>query len=261
MRRGLRGTKLVISDAHEGLKAAIRRVMGASWQRCRVHWMRNAQAYVGRAQQSMVSAALRQAFIQPDRAVASQTLRHTADQLRGKWPKLAAFIDESETDVLAHMDFPTQHRSKIHSTNPIERVNKEVKRRADVVGIFPNEAAIVRLVGAVLLELNDEWQLQHRYIAGRGHGRNHTGNGRGLSTPDCHRSRMSRGHLKLQTNSTTLTDVTGLTVSTRCLHRCPRPASCGSTTIATPSRLTRSDDLRRSALMPSGSRSARMGVS
>ena len=163
-RRSLRGSRLVISDAHEGLKAAIRRVMGASWQRCRVHWMRNAQSYVGRAQQSMVSAALRQAFIQPDRATASQTLRHTADQLRGKWPKLSAFIDESETDVLAHMDFPTQHRSKIHSTNPIERVNKEVKRRADVVGIFPNEASIIRLVGAVLLELNDEWQLQHRYM-------------------------------------------------------------------------------------------------
>ena len=164
VRRGLRGTKLVISDAHEGLKAAIRRVTGASWQRCRVHWMRNAQSYVGKAQQSMVSAALRQAFIQPDRASASQTLRHTADQLRGKWPKLGAFIDESETDVLAHMDFPAQHRSKIHSTNPIERVNKEVKRRADVVGIFPNEESITRLIGAVLLEQNDEWQLQHRYM-------------------------------------------------------------------------------------------------
>jgi putative transposase len=112
----------------------------------------------------MVSAALRQAFIQPDRPAASQTLRNTADQLRGKWPKLAAFIDESETAVLAHMDFPAQHRSKIHSTNLIERVNKEVKRRADVVGIFPNEGAIVRLVGSVLLELNDEWQLQHRYM-------------------------------------------------------------------------------------------------
>ena len=138
VRRGLRQVKLVISDAHEGLKAAIRRVMGASWQRCRVHWMRNAQAYVGKGQQSMVSAALRQAFIQPDRASASQTLRHTADQLRAKWPKLAAFIDDSELDVLAHMDFPVQHRAKIHSTNPIERLNKEVERRADVVGIFPN---------------------------------------------------------------------------------------------------------------------------
>jgi transposase-like protein len=164
LRRGLRGVKLVISDAHEGLKAAIRRVMGASWQRCRVHWMRNALSYVPKAQQSMVSAALRQAFIQPDRPNASQTLRHVADQLRAKWPKLGAFIDESEADVLTHMDFPVQHRTKIHSTNPLERLNKEVKRRADVVGIFPNEGAIIRLIGAVLLEANDEWQLQHRYM-------------------------------------------------------------------------------------------------
>jgi putative transposase len=165
VRRGLHGVKLVISDAHEGLKAAIRRVViGASWQRCRVHWMRNALSYVPKGQQSMVSAALRQAFIQPDRPTASQTLRHVADQLRVKWPKLAAFIDDSEVDVLAHMDFPTQHRSKIHSTNPLERLNKEVKRRADVVGIFPNEGAIIRLIGAVLLEANDEWQLQHRYM-------------------------------------------------------------------------------------------------
>jgi putative transposase len=164
LRRGLRGVKLVISDAHEGLKAAIRRVMGASWQRCRVHWMRNALAYVPKGQQSMVSAALRQAFIQPDRASAAQTLRHVADQLRTKWPKLGTFIDDSETDVLAHLDFPTQHRTKIHSTNPLERLNKEVKRRADVVGIFPNESAIIRLIGAVLLEANDEWQLQHRYM-------------------------------------------------------------------------------------------------
>ena len=124
VRRGLHGVKLVISDAHEGLKAAIRRVMGASWQRCRVHWMRNALSYVPKAQQSMVAAALRQAFIQPDRANASQTFRHVADQLRGKWPKLGGFINDSETDVLAHMDFPAQHRTKIHSTNPLERLNK-----------------------------------------------------------------------------------------------------------------------------------------
>ena len=164
VRRGLHGVKLVISDAHEGLKAAIRRVMASSWQRCRVHWMRNALSYVPKGQQSMAAAALRQAFIQPDRASASQTLRHVADQLRGKWPKLGAFIDESEADVLTHMDFPAQHRSKIHSTNPLERLNKEVKRRADVVGIFPNEGSIIRLIGAVLLEANDEWQLQHRYM-------------------------------------------------------------------------------------------------
>src|SRR6185437_965175 len=163
-RRGLRGIKLVISDAHEGLKAAIRRVFGAAWQRCRVHWMRNALAYVPKTQQSMAAAALRQAFLQPDRPQASAMLRHVADQLRQKWPKLAAFIDDSETDVLSYLDFPEQHRSKLHSTNPLERLNKEVKRRADVVGIFPNEAAIVRLIGAVLLEQNDEWQLQQRYM-------------------------------------------------------------------------------------------------
>ena len=164
VRRGLHGVKLVISDAHEGLKAAIRRVMGASWQRCRVHWVRNALAYVPKGQQSMVAALLRQALIQPDRAAAAQTLRQVADQLRGKWPKLAGFIDESETDVLAHMDFPVVHRTKLHSTNPLERLNKEVKRRADVVGIFPNEPAIIRLIGAVLLEANDEWQTQNRYM-------------------------------------------------------------------------------------------------
>ena len=112
----------------------------------------------------MVAAALRQAFLQPDRAQASAMLRHIADHLRQKWPKLAAFIDDSETDVLSYLDFPEQHRSKLHSTNPLERLNKEVKRRADVVGIFPNEAAIIRLIGAVLLEQNDEWQLQRRYM-------------------------------------------------------------------------------------------------
>jgi transposase-like protein len=126
--------------------------------------MRNALAYVPKAQTSMVGAALRQAFIQPDRKAASQTLRPVADQLRPKFAKLAAFIEASQTDVLSYMDFPAQHRSKIHSTNPIERLNKEVKRRADMVGIFPNEASIIRLIGAVLPEQNDEWQLQHRYM-------------------------------------------------------------------------------------------------
>ena len=164
LRRGLRGVKLVVSDAHEGLKAAIRRVLGAAWQRCRVHWMRNALAHVPKGQQTMVAAALRQAFLQPDREGARQTWRHLADQFRPRWPKLARLLDDSEHDVLAYMGFPVQHRTKLHSTNPLERLNKEVKRRADVVGIFPSEQSILRLIGAVLLEANDEWQLRHRYM-------------------------------------------------------------------------------------------------
>jgi putative transposase len=164
VKRGLRGVKLVVSDAHEGLKAAIRRVLGATWQRCRVHWMRNALAHVPKGQQTMVAAALRQAFLQADQVNARQVWRQVADQLRPRWPKLAALMDESEHDVLAYMGFPAQHRAKLHSTNPLERLNKEVKRRADVVGIFPSEPSIVRLIGAVLLEQNDEWQLRHRYM-------------------------------------------------------------------------------------------------
>jgi putative transposase len=164
VRRGLRGVKLVVSDAHEGLKAAIQRVLGATWQRCRVHFMRNALAHVPKGQHTMVAAAIRQAFLQPDRARAGQAWRQVADQMRSRWPKLAALMDEAEPDVLAYMTFPAQHRAKLHSTNPLERLNKEVKRRADVVGIFPNEDSISRLIGAVLMEANDEWQLQHRYM-------------------------------------------------------------------------------------------------
>ncbi len=164
VRRGLRGVKLVISDSHEGLKQAIAKVLHATWQRCRVHWLRNALAHVPKGQHTMVAAALRQAFLQPDQDAARQAWRQLADQLRPRWPKLAGLMDESEHDVLACMAFPAQHRAKLHSTNPLERLNKEVKRRADVVGIFPNEAAITRLIGAVLLEANDEWQLRHRYM-------------------------------------------------------------------------------------------------
>ena len=163
-RRGLRGVKLVISDAHEGIKAAVSKLLCASWQRCRVHFMRNALSYVPKGQNTVVAAAIRQVFLQPDQKSATQVWRQVADQLRTRWPKLGACMDEAETDVLAYTGFPTQHRTKLHSTNPLERLNKEVKRRADVVGIFPNEDSIIRLVGAVLMEQNDEWQLQHRYM-------------------------------------------------------------------------------------------------
>jgi putative transposase len=130
----------------------------------RVHWIRNALAHVPKGQHTVVAAAIRQAFNQPDKKTAGETWRHVADQLRARWPKLATLMDESEADVLAYMSFPAQHRTKLHSTNPLERLNKEVKRRADVVGIFPNEDSIVRLIGAVLFEQNDEWQNQHRYM-------------------------------------------------------------------------------------------------
>jgi transposase-like protein len=164
VKRGLRGVKLVVSDAHEGLKGAIARVLGATWQRCRVHWMRNALAHVPKAQGSMAAAALRQAFLQPDHDAARATWRHVADGFRPRWPKLGRLMDDSEADVLAYMQFPAAHRTKLHSVNTLERLNKEVKRRADVVGIFPSEQSILRLIGAVLLEANDEWQLQARYM-------------------------------------------------------------------------------------------------
>ena len=164
VRRGLKEVKLVISDAHDGLKQAAAKVLKATWQRCRVHWMRNALAHVAKGQHTMVAAALRQAFWQADQPAARQTWRQVADQLRPRWPKLATLMDDSEHDVLAFMAFPAQHRTKLHSTNPLERLNKEVKRRADVVGIFPDEKSIMRLIGAVLLEQNDDWQLQHRYM-------------------------------------------------------------------------------------------------
>ena len=164
-RRGLRGVKLVISDAHEGIKAAVAKVLNATWQRCRVHFMRNVLAHAGRQGRRVVSAFIATAFAQDDAAAARAQWRKVADQLRPKLPKLAAFLDEAEADVLAYMTFPAQHRAKLHSTNPIERLNGEIKRRTDVVGIFPNEDAIVRLVGAILLEQNDEWAVQRaRYM-------------------------------------------------------------------------------------------------
>jgi putative transposase len=162
-RRGLRGVKLVVSDAH--IKATVRRVLNATWQRCRVHFIRNALAHAGKSGRRVVSAFISTAFAQDDAEAARAQWRKVADQLRPKLPKLAAFLDEAETDVLAYMTFPPQHRTKLHSTNPIERLNGEIKRRTEVVGIFPNEDAIVRLIGAILLEQSDEWAVQRaRYM-------------------------------------------------------------------------------------------------
>jgi putative transposase len=164
-RRGLRGVKLVISDSHEGIKAAVSKVLSTTWQRCRVHFMRNVLAHAGKQGRRVISAFIATAFAQDDAKAASQQWRHVADQIRPKVPKLAALLDEAETDVLAYMGFPAAHRAKLHSTNPLERVNGEIKRRTEVVGIFPNEAAITRLVGAILLEQNDEWAVQRaRYM-------------------------------------------------------------------------------------------------
>ncbi len=164
-RRGLRGVKLVISDAHEGIKAAVSKVFNATWQRCRVHFMRNVLAHAGKSGRRVVSAFIGTAFAQDDAEAARMQWRRVADQLRPKLPKLAAFLDDAEVDVLAYMSFPPPHRTKLHSTNPIERLNGEIKRRTEVVGIFPNEDAIICLVGAILLEQNDEWAVQRaRYM-------------------------------------------------------------------------------------------------
>ncbi|WP_022676061.1 IS256 family transposase [Novosphingobium sp. B-7] len=165
-RRGLRGVKLVISDAHEGIKAAVSKLLCATWQRCRIHFMRNALAHAGKSGRRVVSAFIGTAFAQETPDAASQQWRSVADQMRPKLPKLATLMDDAEPDVLAYMTFPKEHRAKLHSTNPIERLNGEIKRRTEVVGIFPNEAAITRLIGAILMEQSDEWAVQRgRYMS------------------------------------------------------------------------------------------------
>jgi putative transposase len=164
--RGLSGVQLVISDAHEGLKQAIGAVLhGASWQRCRVHFVRNALAVVPKSAAQLVAATIRTVFAQPDAAGAREQWRRVADGFRSRYPKLAERMDEAEADVLAYLAFPAEHWRQIWSNNPLERLNREVKRRTDVVGIFPNDAAILRLVGAVLAEQHDEWQVGRRYFS------------------------------------------------------------------------------------------------
>jgi len=163
--RGLRGVKLVISDSHEGLKKAARKVLGATWQRCSVHFMRNALANVEPKHRGMIAAAIRTAFAQETEKEAHAEWKAVADRLRKRFPRVAAAMDEAEHDVLAYMSFHKSHWNQIRSTNPLERLNREIKRRTNVASIFPNEKAIIRLVGAMLLEQNDEWAVTGRYMS------------------------------------------------------------------------------------------------
>ena len=160
--RGLRGVKLVISDSHEGLKSAAKKVLSTSWQRCRVHFMRNVLAHVAQAQKPIVVAAMSSIFVQPSQAEAQKEWRNVSDKLRHRFPRVSTVMDDAEADVLAYMAFPKDHWRQIHSNNTLERLNREVKRRSNVVSIFPNEAAIERLIGAILLEQNDEYAVSRR---------------------------------------------------------------------------------------------------
>ena len=162
--RGLRGVKLVVADDHKGLRAAADRVLHATVQRCKVHFARNALAHVGPSQRAMVAAMLRTIFTQETAAAAHRQWRQVADALRPRFRELAELMDGAEDDVLAHMAFPKEHWPHLASTNPLERVNGEIKRRTNVVGIFPNHRAVARLVGALLREQNDEWAVARRYM-------------------------------------------------------------------------------------------------
>jgi len=164
--RGLSGVRLVISDSHLGLKQAVAQVfVGAPWQRCRVHFMRNALATVPKVAQQMVAATLRTVFAQPDQASAHDTIERICRLFEKRYPQLVKVVQEAEVDVLAFYSFPLEHRRQIWSTNSLERLNKEVSRRCDVVGIFPNRSSLLRLVGAVLEEQHDEWQVGRRYFS------------------------------------------------------------------------------------------------
>jgi putative transposase len=164
--RGLCGVRLVTSDAHRGLKSAVEAVLvGSSWQRCRVHFMRNALSLVPKAAQQMVGATIRTVFAQPDSGSAHQQWLRVSEGFRDRFPRLSELMDEAEEDVLSYAAFPQEHWQKIWSNNPLERVNKEVKRRTNVVGIFPTEGSVIRLVGSVLSEQHDEWQVSKRYFS------------------------------------------------------------------------------------------------
>jgi putative transposase len=164
--RGLQGVQLVISDAHEGLKAAMAQVLsGSAWQRCRVHFMRNLLSHVPRGDQSIVAAALRTIYAQPSQQAAVRQLQGVYEAMLPRWPQAAQVLLQAQHDILAYMTFPFEHWMRLYSTNVLERLNAEVRRRTDVVGIFPDEASLIRLVGAVLLEQDDEWQIAKRYFS------------------------------------------------------------------------------------------------
>ena len=165
--RGLAGVRLVISDAHEGLRQSIEKVMlGAGWQRCRVHFLRNVLAKVPKGSSEMVAAAVRTIFAQPDATAVGDQLGVIAEKLGRQFPAVESMLRDAATDICAFAVFPPAHWRKIWSTNPLERVNKEIKRRTNVVGIFPNEASVLRLAGSVLLEIHDEWAVtDRRYLS------------------------------------------------------------------------------------------------
>lgn len=163
--RGLSGVRLAISDEHKGLKAAIERVLACPWQRCTVHFVRNMHGHCRRDERGLVSAALREIFDAPDAEVARERFGSVLERFRGTVPKVAELLEEAEEDLLAFYRFPAPHWPKLRSTNPLERVNREVGRRSDVVGIFPNDTSAIRLAGALLIEQNDEWLVARRYLS------------------------------------------------------------------------------------------------
>ncbi|HLB62207.1 MAG TPA: IS256 family transposase [Actinomycetota bacterium] len=163
VKRGLRGVRLVISDAHEGLRQAIAKVLHeAAWQRCRVHFMRNLLSLVPKGAQDAVKAIVRTVFSCPDHASAMAQLHEAARMLEPRFPQAAELLEEAAEDILAHLHFPLEHRRRLHSTNPLERLHKEIKRRTRVVGIFPNRDSLMRIVGTLLAEQDDEWQVADR---------------------------------------------------------------------------------------------------
>ncbi len=163
--RGLHGVELVVSDQHEGLKAAIGQILGCPWQRCTVHFLREMLGHVHRGQQGMVAAALRQVFQAASGTEARAVCREVIVRLEGVAPKVAGLLSEAEDDLLAFYAMPPEHWPKLRSTNPLERVNREIGRRTDVVGILPNDAALVRLAASLLIEQNDEWLVGRRYMS------------------------------------------------------------------------------------------------